>query len=512
MRIEPPRHRGGRAVLALGLGAVTTLALPPLHGVPLLWLTLPGLVWLIAAARTVRGAAFGVGLPFGAGFFGLGLVWVANALLVDGWTFGWLIPLAIPGLGLGLGLFLALVAALTRLAGRGDGRVTLPMILVFTAAWVLLAWVRSWLLTGFPWNLMATVWTPWPPMLQPLAILGPYGLGAVTVAVAALPALFTGPARRAFAVTLGGLLLLAGLAGWGWARIPAGPAPVVPGVTLKLVQPNLDQGTKWQPAHRAAYARTVVALTRAHTAPGDVVIWPEAALPALLDRDPYAQPLMASAIPPGGLLLAGMLRATPRDQPALRVWNSLVALDAEGTLLARADKQHLVPFGEYVPLRRWIPLEKIAHGSTDLTPGTGPRRLTVPGLPPAQPLVCYEAIFPAEVRTHAAGARWLLNVTNDSWYGWSAGPFEHFAAARLRPVETGLPLVRAANTGISAVVDPYGRVVARLGLQQQGVLTAPLPEPLATPPLYARWGDGPWLMVLGVMLGIGVWRGRRTPA
>jgi apolipoprotein N-acyltransferase len=199
--------------------------------------------------------------------------------------------------------------------------------------------------------------------------------------------------------------------------------------------------------------------------------------------------------PKGGLALVGTVRTDPPPARAEHVWNSIEAIDDKADVVAAFDKFHLVPFGEYVPLRGVLPINKITPGTVDFSAGPGPRTIALPGLPSASPLVCYEAVFPGEVTAPASRPGWLLNVTNDGWYGYTSGPFQHFAIARTRAVEEGLPLVRAANNGISAVVDPYGRVPSYLPLDAVAVLDAPLPQALPAT-LYSRAKDVPFLALL----------------
>jgi apolipoprotein N-acyltransferase len=237
------------------------------------------------------------------------------------------------------------------------------------------------------------------------------------------------------------------------------------------------------------------------------VIWGENAATFFVEEQPVYRDAMARAIPPGGLLITGAPRRSPG--PPLRIWNSVVAVDARGAVVGHYDKSHLVPFGEYVPLREFLPIDKVAYGAVDYSAGDGPRTLELGALPPVSVLICYEAIFPGAVVDRAHRPAWLLNLTNDAWYGVTAGPHQHLAIARLRAVEEGLPLVRAANTGISAVFDSYGRELGRIGLARQGVLDFRLPPPLAEPTPYARYGDRIFAIILTVFCtGLFVLRSR----
>jgi apolipoprotein N-acyltransferase len=306
--------------------------------------------------------------------------------------------------------------------------------------------------------------------------------------VAGAPVLIRQSRRHGAIGTLSALALLAVIAAWGAWRVPAGPAPVQPGIVLRLVQANIEQTLKWDPAMRAEHLVRHLALSRAASAtPPTHIIWPETAAPSFLDLDWQARREIADVTPAGGLMLVGTLRGLVQDREVRQVWNSMQALDREGEIVGTYDKAHLVPFGEYVPLPSWVPLRKLTAVSMDISTGPGPRTLDLPGLPPVGPMICYEVIFPGAVVDRANRPAWMLNLTNDGWFGISSGPYQHFAAARMRAVEEGLPLVRAAYTGISGVIDPYGRVLISLGLGKEGAIDAPLPQPLIETP-FVRWG------------------------
>ncbi len=255
------------------------------------------------------------------------------------------------------------------------------------------------------------------------------------------------------------------------------------------MQPAIEQTLKWRADLKAEHVETLMAMTRrpAGTLPITHVIWPETAVPYNLWQDSGLRQVLGQIVPPGGLLLTG----APRYQQGQGSWNSLYALDGGGEVVAVYDKSHLVPFGEYVPFRALLGSLNITVTQGSFEPGPGQTTLVLPGLPPASPLICYEIIFSGSVTAADPSLpppAWLLNITNDAWFGRSSGPHQHFAQARLRSVEEGLPLVRAANNGISAVVDPYGRVLAALGLDEVGVLDVQLPQSLAQQPIYPRLG------------------------
>ncbi len=501
-----------RSAAALLLGALATLGLEPVSLTPVLPVAITGLVWLLDGAGTWRKAGW-TGWWFGLGYFTTGLYWIANALLVDPGQFAWAIPFAVLGLPAVLGLFVAAATIAAHLVWTPSAFRVLALALAWTGA----EWIRGHWFTGFPWNLVGYTWTWSDPVLQITAVSGIYGLSLLTVFAAAAPAaLISGPAPRhpatlierwaPLAISFG---LLAAVWSGGALRLGAADAGTVPGVSLRLVQANIPQDLKWEPSQRRENLDRHLRLTQqpSGTAPITHVIWPETAAQFFLDFEPEVANLIGQTLGPNRILITGAPRAeavlAADGQSETRLWNSVQAMNGVGQVIATYDKSHLVPFGEYIPLRRFLAamgLEKITPGSLDYSQGPGPKTIRVPGLPAFSPLVCYEAIFPSQVVDRGDRPGWMLNVTNDAWYGYSAGPFQHFAMVRVRAVELGLPLVRAANSGISGVVDAYGRVTAQLGLGQTGVLDAALPVAIA-PTLYAKFGD--WsLLILFLVCGI----------
>lgn len=482
---------GWRRALAAALaGALTTLALPPVGFWPALFVGFPVLVLLLEGAGGPRRAFF-AGWWWAYGHFVAGLYWIGIALMVDPERFAWLLPFADLGLPIVFALFPAAAAALAVVVGRRGP----ALVLALAGCWILGEYARGHVLTGFPWNPMAAVWIETPPLAQGAALAGSLGLGGVTVLAAALPALLLRPAARGrLAIAAFAAVLIAGTLGYGLARLPEGAAPrAEPAVPLRIVQGNIDQKAKHSPEALVANLNRHLDLSRQPAAGGQaprVVIWPETALPFTLDADPRLPELLGGLVPADGVALIGAVRVERDGPEGLRAWNSLHAIAGDGTLLATYDKHHLVPFGEYLPLRGLLGLlglDKLAVGAVDFSAGPGPVALPLPGLPEALPLICYEAIFPEA--GFAAGPRpgWLVNVTNDAWFGTSSGPPQHLAQARLRAIEQGLPLARAANTGISALVDPYGRVEHALQLGVAGVIDGDLPAATKAPP-YARFG------------------------
>ena len=489
--------------LALALGVASAAALPPVHAVPVLVVAFTGLVWLLDGAPGHR-AAFATGWWFGFGYFVAGLYWIAFALLTDPEKFGWMIPFAVGGLSAGLALYSAAAVLLARLiCPRGIGR-----ILVFAACWSAAEWLRGELLTGFPWNPLGNVWTFSAPMIQIAALIGVFGLGLVTVAVAAAPAALDTAGRGGWGFVAVAALALVAIWAGGAMRLAGATAETVPGTVLRLVQPNIAQHHKWRADLRAAQFNSHMRLSAGVAKqPVTHVIWPETAAPFFLNKEAGARRRMATVVPAGGALITGTLRSA--TEPRREIWNSLQAIDDRGEIIGGYDKSHLVPFGEYVPLRSILSFAKVTHGTTDFSAGPGPRTVRVVGLPPFGSLICYEAIFPGRVTDPGDRPGWLLNVTNDAWFGISSGPYQHFASARMRSVEEGLPLVRVANTGISGVVDGYGRVTARLGLDRRGVIDASLPAALPAT-FFARWGNvAPGGAMAAALIGGLAWGRRR---
>ena len=567
-----------RRAAALAAGAVSVLAMAPFFAWPVLWITLPVLVWLIdgdasnenrtgpppprgegsgeGGIRTgdargftppltpphhhaggvsstrregkphastfssamrrfgflhalLRGdgviAAAGVGWWFGFGYFVAGLFWVGEAFLVEAETFAVLLPFAVTLLPAGLALFYAAAAGIAARFWAGGARRVLVLALTLSAA----EWLRGHVLSGFPWNTLGYALTFPLPLMQSAAVVGIYGLTLATVLIFALPPVLWSAApagiagRRnraaALAVALGPLAVMALL---GQARLSFGPQATAPDIKIRIVQPSVRQREKWRPENQGRIFLDHLALSATSPA-GETdnlagithVIWPEAAMPFLPLDYPDVRAAIGRALPPGAFLITGALRAEPEPPGSSRprrIFNSILVFGEGGSLAGRYDKTHLVPFGEYLPLQSLleaIGLQQLTRMRGGFDVGVVPRPLLhVPRLPPAAPLICYEAIFPGTVVPGTERAGLLLNVTNDGWFGDTTGPRQHLHQARVRAVEEGIPLVRAANNGISAAVDGYGRVLARLDLNARGTIDVALPAALAPPP-YARLGD-----------------------
>ncbi|MHA1598835.1 MAG: apolipoprotein N-acyltransferase [Alphaproteobacteria bacterium] len=491
-----------RVGVAFVLGVLATGAMAPFYLVFLLVPAFTGLVWLIFSAPGMRAAA-AIGWWFGLGYFSSGLYWVSNALVISLEKLGGAITAAaypaVLALAAGFALYPALASMLTRRLGRGLSAV--GQVLVLAAVWTAVEWLRGWLLTGFPWNPIGAVWVFSDAMIQSVALIGTYGLGLLTIIAAAMPGVLADGAGKKPLIMA--LALLAAVWAGGVARLTGATTEMVADVRLRLVQPNIPQRDKWRPSERRKNLSEHIRMSIAATdgPPPTHVIWSETAATYTLANDRGARNVIAAAVPDGGLLITGAPRSTPRGAPRRQVWNSLHALNGRGDITATYDKQHLVPFGEYMPLKGWFGIAKLTEGATDFSAGPGPQTLNLNGLPPVSPLICYEAIFPGRVVDKRDRPQWLLNITNDAWYGISTGPYQHFDQSRLRAVEEGLPLVRVAGSGISAIVDGYGRVIGKLGLGEKGVLDGGLPRPPEGWTLYSRLAD--WLVGMLVLLVLG---------
>jgi apolipoprotein N-acyltransferase len=504
-----------RAAIAFVAGAVSTLALAPFNAWPVLFLTFPVLVWLVdgAAAGRFGGVASAAiaGWWFGFGYLLVGLYWIVFSFLVDPDKFGWLMGLiAVAGLAAGMALYTALGLALARLFwSRGATRV-----LTLAAALTIAEWLRGHVVSGFPWNAFGYALTGPLTLAQASALVGLWGMTFLAVFIFASPAVLADhidDTRRRILAPLTSLALLIALAGYGAVRLAQNPTSFVPAVRLRIMQPNLTQDERFNYGAKQQVMRRYLALSDRATGPEtsgvkDVthLIWPESAFPFYLAREADALAQIAALLARRTVLITGAVQAAGMaPSGAVRAFNSVYLIDRDGSIGGIYDKVHLVPFGEYLPFEDF--LESLGLISLTKMPGgflAGDRRrlMTVPGAPAMLPLICYEVIFPDEAVPRGERPSWLLNLTNDGWFGISTGPYQHFQQARVLAIAEGLPLVRAANTGISAVVDPLGRIIKSLPLGTEGVLDSALPQPIA-PTLYARVGDFiAYALVAGALL------------
>ena len=485
-----------RNMLASVAGVFATAALPPIHAVPLLLIAFPCLIWLIDGAQTWR-RAFWDGWWFGLGFFAAGLYWISHSLVVD-FNFVWLIPFAVLCIPAVLGFYVAICAAIASCVPQGFVR-----IVVFTAGWVILEWLRGILFTGFPWNGIGLVWGFSEVTIQLTAYIGILGLGLLTVFSASSVATLAYGQSALFWYRLSPLILCIAIIFFiGVVRLGfSEDVNFQRDIHLRIIQPNIPQKVKWKQTHRDQHLATFLRLSlQPSTHPINHLIWPETAVPFVVSRDKPRRVKMASVVPKNGFLLTGSIRTSGRSQKPFQIWNSLHALSEDGQIVMTHDKFRLVPFGEYIPLgkyfKKYLRLQKITEGRTDFSAGPGPRTISLPNLPSFSPLICYEVIFPGSVVGPGPRPKWLLNITNDAWFGESSGPFQHFAMARIRAVEQGLPLIRAANTGISGVIDPFGRIIKKTSLNTQGIIDSALPMPMRHQTVFSKTGEWPILSLI----------------
>ncbi|WP_144863980.1 apolipoprotein N-acyltransferase [Mesorhizobium sp. J18] len=479
--------RGWKRVLAAFLaGALAAFAQAPFDFLAVCFISFPVLVWLLDGVVSTNGGGimrralpfFATGWWFGFGYFVAGLWWTGAAVLVEGYAFAWALPFAVLGLPALLALFYGFACFVAWFFwSEGIGR-----ILGLAFAFGLAEWLRSFVLTGFPWNAVGYAAMPIPLLMQSVKIVGMNGMNVLSVFLFSLPALLVSRnhLRPGFAC---GLALVLLHLGYGYASLAAAP-PAERMLPVRIVQPSIEQSEKWDEDIRDSIFKTYLDLSSEPTSEGRasprLIIWPETAVPFLFTDRPDALVAVGEVIKDGQMLFAGAVRS---EAPATsggqtRYYNAVVAINSAGEIVDAVDKVHLVPFGEYVPLGgllRKLGITELVESVGPFSPGSLRSTLILDDGIRALPFICYEIIFPDLVLADAAGADFILNLTNDAWFGDTPGPYQHFRQARIRAVEAGLPLVRAANNGISAVVDPHGRIVNAFALNAYGVLDADVP-------------------------------------
>ncbi len=493
---------GWRSVLiAIIAGAVSALAMPPYDAFPVLFITLPVLVWLIdGAAESVNAGFFRrlwpaarIGWLFGFGYFTAGLWWLGMAFLADPDEFLWLMPLAIVALPAGLALFWGLGTAIARVFWADGWR----RIVALSAGLALAEWLRGTVFTGFPWNSIGYAAMPVPVMMQSASVLGLYGITPLAIFVFSSPGLFAASSslrpRRAGAVFAIVLALAAAHIGFGIWRLSTAHDDMVKDVKLRIVQPAIKQHEKWQEGKAMEIFNRHISISGEDTASGGKLskithlIWPESAFPFILTRNRAAVAAIAALLPENVTMITGAMRVElpVSDQSGGYTFNSIYVINGDGKITGAQDKVHLVPFGEYLPFQeslKSLGLRQLAHQLDKMrggfTAGHQRKHLELAGAPPFLPLICYEIIFSNQVLGKGKQPGWIINVTNDAWYGHTPGPYQHLRQARIRAIEEGLPLVRAANNGISVITDPYGRIVRFIPLGQSTAIDGPLPVAL----------------------------------
>jgi apolipoprotein N-acyltransferase len=490
-----------RCLAALLTGAFSALGFAPFDIFPALLLAYAVLMLLLdgafSEARRFRVALL-VGWSFGFGQYLAGLYWVSFAFTVDATAHAWQIPFVAVLLPGGLALFTALACASSIwLWPNGAARV-----FHFAAAYAIFEWLRGHVLTGFPWNLAAYTWGALPGVMQSASVIGAYGLTLLTLLLGASLAEFASHRSGAWRLPAGLLLLFLLLWVGGEARLALVQAAPVAGVRLRLVQPNVPQAEKYPVIYRTRNWLRLVDLSTAPAVKGPtIIVWPEAAPPFLLTAVPEALDQIRSLTPDDRVLMTGTVRVQARADGVVGYFNSFFIFSHGAQLIGVYDKSHLVPFGEYLPLPRLlhaIGLSKLIEMPDGFGEGAGPRTLDIPDAPKVDPLICYEIIFPGAVVGNERPG-WIVNVTDDSWFGPSTGPYQHLLMARMRAIEEGLPVARDANTGISAIIDPLGRIQERLALGRVGFIDGDLPRALP-PTIYARLRDNGFLLLVAFCL------------
>ena len=481
---------GGKRTLAAVLaGAFAVLVQAPFDFVLAGFVSFPVLVWLLDGAVPAVSAgalgrlkpAFAVGWWFGFGYFLAGLWWVGGAVMVESQTYAWALPISIVGLPLVLSVYYGAATAIARLFWTdGIGRIA---ALAFSFA--LAEWLRETLLTGFPWNPVGFGLMPVPLLMQSVGVVGMIGMNSLAVFLFATPALLAGRRHRVTGIVIA-FIVLATHAGYGFYALSREDGPATT-LNVRIVQPNIDLAEKWDETVRDRIFKSELDLSRQPPAPGRqkpaLIVWPETSIPFLFQEHPDGLRMIGEMLQEGQLLLAGVARAEGSGDSAL-YYNSIVAIDDKGEIVDAVDKVHLVPFGEYVPfesLFERIGINQFVSGPMNFVAGARRHPLAVPGGFSALPYICYEIIFPTLMMDQPPPKSFILNVTNDAWFGNTPGPYQHLRQAQIRAVETGLPVVRAANTGISAFIDNKGRVLDGLAINSQGFLDAEVAIPQESP-------------------------------
>lgn len=475
-----------RLIACVAAGVAAALAQPPwgLWPLALLGVAAVHVFWRSAADAGWK-TQFAIGWAFGAGYFGLALHWIVEPFLVDAMRHGWMAPFAAILLCGGLALFWGSAFALARTIARRAALTPLGAAAALVALWSVAEIARGNIFTGFPWAYFAYVWLD-TPVAQTASLIGPYALSLATIGVAAFAAL------RPFAAPAFAVILLA--AGWLWgeARLNTDAANAAPdGAVIRVLQTAVDQNEKWAPENVRPNLEMLLSLsaeplTIEGAARPAVIVWPESAVTFLLDRDADAVAEISARLE-NVEVATGALRAS--DGPATPItdrtrWrNSLFLIEAGGILSDPFDKLHLVPFGEFLPFDSFLnSLGIVGLGSLGggIVPGEDHVALAPEAAPPFSPLICYEMIFPRETMRASGDVEWMVLVTNDSWFGGSAGLVQHLAKARLRAIETGVPIARSANAGISAVIDAFGDAHRGPAAGTEGFVDSPLPRRVET--------------------------------
>lgn len=477
-----------KKTIAFLLGAISVCALPPYYIFPILFFSLSAFLFLLIKANKPK-TAFAIGYWFGFGFFAVGLSWVGNALLIDAKAFGWLYPITLIAAGGFFGLFTAVPAWLTFYFKNAYAK-----FFAFSALWVLSEWIRSFILTGFPWNLLGSVLAFSPQTLQLASVIGTYGLSLLVLMICTAPALVINYHNKKSlifsSITIIALSML--ICVFGSWRLKHLPEEQDSNLTIRMVQPSIPQSMKWDYASLNDNFNDYIRLSKSEGLENvDFVIWGETASPFPLDMEPNYLNLITEAIPEKGYLITGLVRYEFDQKGNYQPLNSMFIINKDGKIVDYYDKFHLVPFGEYIPLRSFLPswVRPITNTIANFKAGNGPKTFSLDSYPNFGALICYEVIFPAQIVNKHNRPNFIVNITNDGWYGISAGPYQHLVTAQLRAIEEGVAVIRVANSGISAAISKTGIIIASLPLNQVGYLDVKLPKNLNTTTVYGKFGN-----------------------
>lgn len=456
------------------------------------------MIYLLHQSNTSK-IAFTRGWCFGFAFFSFGLSWIGNAVLIDNTFLKWLYPLIFLACGSFFGLFIAFP---TWLAHRF--KKTIAQYLAFCSLIVIFEWLRSFFLTGFPWNLWGTTLAFHDSLIQLSSVGGTYLLSLLVLLICGAPFLWIiNPTPKNLFASICIITCLSGfITIFGFLRLSS-ETNLSSSTIVRVVQPSIPQTFKWNTASLEQNFDTYIKLSKQKPLDGiNAVIWGETASPFALDVDEAHNFKARYAIPANGYLMTGIIRHHFKN--GHQASNSMMIFNDSGNPVAYYDKTHLVPFGEYIPLRHWLPdwLRPLANTIGTFTPGNGPQTISLPNLPKLGTIICYEAIFPNKIINPDNRPQWIINPTNDGWYGDSFGPHQHFIATKMRAVEDGITIVRAANNGISAVFSPYGRTIAKLNLNEKSIIDVALPALMSFPTPYNQYGNNIILLISILLLCI----------
>lgn len=501
-------------LFSLFLGMLSALSFAPVYLFPMYMIALP-LLLIIAMRSSDPKAAFLQGYIFGFGHFFVGLYWIGNSTAVEPNVPDWAGYILVAVLSLYLALFIAFVAGGIKYIYRDKPLkpYLVSIVISFVLIWSIGEWVRGFLFTGFPWNLSGYILGFSDVMMQSTAIWGSYGQSVFVLALAFVPFLFLDRKWR-FHAAISGMFVIIGIATFGMVRIPD-TIKYVEGAEYRVVQANIAQQDKWPYENWGKNLITHMDMSEQDDVAGPTfIIWPETAVIYSLSEEPTRRQLISQILNnKGGAVLTGFPRRQ-RGAGGTRIYNSMIAIDDTGQMQGVYDKNHLVPYGEYIPafirsISNAMGLNRMFTGGQDFAHGETENTITVEGMPPVGVLICYEVIFPGQVVNSKTRPDWLLNVTNDAWYGNSTGPRQHLLQTRIRSIEEGLPLIRSASTGISAMIDPYGRIVEQVGLNKRGLIKSKLPEKLEDRTLYSIFKEWTFACIVVILIILNVILNRR---